>query len=82
MRKLSSLVAEAIGLPDKQKRELINQLRKSLARPRRRTGARRRKNSRRALAEFIAMSGTAHSDYTDVSSNKYRHLGEIYAPKR
>jgi hypothetical protein len=25
------------------------------------------------------MVGTAHSDYTDVSSNKYKHLGEIYA---
>lgn len=36
----------------------------------------------RGLAMFIAMAGTAHSDFTDVSTNKGKHLAEIYAGKR
>jgi hypothetical protein len=30
----------------------------------------------------LALSGTAHSDWTDVSSHKRKHLAEVYAPKR
>jgi hypothetical protein len=26
-----------------------------------------------------ALAGTIHSDYTDVSGDKYKHLAEIYA---
>jgi hypothetical protein len=36
---------------------------------------------RAALARFLARSGTAHSDYTDVSANKNAHLAEITATK-
>ncbi len=32
-----------------------------------------------ALDSFIELAGTAHTDYTDVSSDKYKHLAEIYA---
>ena len=30
-------------------------------------------------AALVALAGSAHSDYTDVSTNKYKHLAEIYA---
>ena len=32
-----------------------------------------------AMESFLKLMGSAHSDYTDVSTNKYKHLGEIYA---
>jgi hypothetical protein len=32
-----------------------------------------------ALDAFLALAGTVETKYTDVSSNKYRHLADIYA---
>jgi hypothetical protein len=32
-------------------------------------------------ADLLSLSGIAHSDYTDVSTNKKKHLAEIYATK-
>jgi hypothetical protein len=32
-------------------------------------------------AMSLALAGTAHSNYTDVSTDKYRHLAEIYADR-
>jgi hypothetical protein len=30
-------------------------------------------------ARLLALGGTMHSDHTDVSGDKYKHLAEIYA---
>ena len=35
-----------------------------------------------AMQRWLALAGTGHSDYTDVSADKYRHLAEVYADKR
>jgi hypothetical protein len=32
-------------------------------------------------ARSLALAGTAHSDFTDVSADKYRHLAEAYTDK-
>ena len=32
-------------------------------------------------ARSLAASGTGHTDFPDVSSNKQKHLGDVYAPK-
>lgn len=32
-------------------------------------------------AQSLALAGTAHSDFTDVSADKYRHLAEAYTDK-
>ena len=32
-----------------------------------------------ALDAFLALAGTAETDYTDGSSDKYKHLADIYA---
>jgi len=32
-----------------------------------------------ALDAFLALAGTAEADYSDVSSDKYKYLAEIYA---
>jgi hypothetical protein len=34
-----------------------------------------------ALDELIALSGAFHSDDTDVSSDKYKHLADTYSAK-
>ncbi|MCG8555634.1 MAG: hypothetical protein MJD61_10165 [Proteobacteria bacterium] len=36
---------------------------------------------RAAMQGWLEMAGTGHSEHTDVSENKYRHLAEAYATK-
>jgi len=36
----------------------------------------------RSYAHTLALSGTAHSDWSDVSSQKGKHLAEVYATSR
>jgi len=36
---------------------------------------------RAAIRRWLARAGTGHAHVVDVSSNKNRHLGEIYATK-
>jgi len=35
----------------------------------------------RSYTRTLALSGTAHSDWTDVSSQKGKHLAEVYATR-
>ena len=57
---------------------------KRTQRPKKHTAARARTDPQRniGLEKFIAMAGTAHSDYTDVSTDKYKHLADAYADAR
>lgn len=34
------------------------------------------------MKDWLAMAGIGHSDFTDVSTDKYKHLGDVYADKR
>ena len=36
----------------------------------------------RSYTRTLALSGTAQSDWSDVSSNKGKHLAEVYATRR
>ncbi len=36
----------------------------------------------RSYARTLALFGTAHSDWSDVSSQKGKHLAEVYATRR
>jgi len=36
----------------------------------------------RSFARLLALSGIGHSDWSDVSSHKGKHLAEVYAPRR
>jgi len=36
----------------------------------------------RSFARMLALSGIGHSDWSDVSSHKGKHLAEVYAPRR
>ena len=37
-----------------------------------------KRDDRRGIQIFLSMGGTAHSDYRDVSLDKYKHLSEGY----
>ena len=37
---------------------------------------------RAAMAHLLSLAGTALADVSDVSSDKYEHLAEIYADER
>lgn len=34
-----------------------------------------------AMRKWLALAGTGHSDFTDVSANKYEHLSHAYSSK-
>ncbi|HVO22080.1 MAG TPA: hypothetical protein VMW56_00465 [Candidatus Margulisiibacteriota bacterium] len=86
MEKLERIIEQVRRLPVKDRRRLIVVLNRSLGnggktkKPARKSVSKISPTGRRqaALDAFLAMAGTAHSDYTDVSTDKYRHLAEIY----
>jgi len=80
MPTVEELLEQAKHLPPKDRRRLIAELEDSIADQAEAPGEAPRRS--RGLAMFIAMAGTAHSDFTDVSTNKGKHLAEIYAGKR
>ena len=85
MSAVDDILKRAKQLPAKEKRRIVRQLQADLAppKPKRRVASpRRRTATNKGLAMFVAMSGTGHSDYTDVASNKGKHLADVYAPKR
>ena len=75
MRSVHDLAAQATQLSAQERRQLIEELERDLepaqAPP---EGPRRA-----AMDEWLARAGTRRADYTDVSTDKYRHLGEVYA---
>ena len=88
MGRLERIIDEARRLPLRDRRRLIAVLNESLAdggktrKPAAKSPRVSTKDRRRgALDAFLALAGTAHSDYTDVSTDKYKHLAEIYYDK-
>lgn len=76
---LDLLLAQAKRLSEDDLFELLRRLEDFMVLPKRRLGAGR---ARRPYALTLAAAGTFHSDYTDVSRDKYKHLGEAYATRR
>jgi hypothetical protein len=78
MRTVDEILEQAKRLSPRERRRLIDELEEGLP-------AEETEEAEpawlAAMDAFFAMGGTAHSDYTDVSSDKYRHLAEIYADK-
>ncbi len=78
MRTLDEILEQAKRLPPRERRLLIDELEESLPAE----GTEEAEPAwLAAMDAFLALGGTAHSDYTDVSSDKYKHLAEIYADK-
>jgi len=75
MRSVRDLADQAKQLSIEERRQLIEELVRDLA-----PAQPPSENARQAgLDEWLALAGSAHSDYTDVSTDKYQHLAEIYA---
>jgi len=83
MEKLERIIEQVRRLPVKDRRRLIVVLNRSLGNGKKTAEAARRAK-KRPLGEgpyalSLALAGTARSDYCDVSSDKYKHLADIYA---
>ncbi len=79
MQTLEDILEEARRLPPDERRRLLEKLQQE---EEERESEPSEQARFAALDKLLALSGTAHSDYTDVSSNKYKHLAEVYATKR
>jgi hypothetical protein len=71
------IIEQAKRLPVRDRRRVVTALEASLARPA--ALANRSKRGDRSYRALLALAGTAHSDTTDVSGNKYAHLAAAYA---
>ncbi|MBI2893249.1 MAG: hypothetical protein HYY06_06820 [Deltaproteobacteria bacterium] len=74
MRTVDEILEQAKRLSPREQRRLIDELEESLpveeteeAEP----------AWLAAMERWLALAGTGHSDYTDVSSDKYKHLAEL-----
>ena len=86
MHKVERIIEQARRLPARDRQKLIAALTGSRSNGKRASKATKRRAASMtdrlaALDGFLALAGTAHSDYTDVSSDKYKHLAAIYADK-
>jgi hypothetical protein len=71
---VTQLIRRVARLPRRDRRRLMEALSGTLRKP---NGFHRR--AEKGMRAFLAMAGSGHSDFTDVSTNKYRHLGFIKA---
>ena len=76
MRRAEEIFEQAKSLPDDERRRLIERLQESLKAKDPSSGQRLE-----AMKRWLAMAGTGHTDHTDVSTDKYKHLADIYADK-
>jgi len=84
MDKVERIIEQARRLPRQDRCRVIAALTKSGPNGKRALKSRKRSaagTTRRlaALDAFLALAGTAHSDHTDVSSDKHEHLAAICA---
>ena len=79
MRKVDELLEQARRLSASERRRLVEALEdeSSLG-----DGGSTDPSWLAAMEQWLALAGTAHSEHTDVSSDKYRHLGAIYPDER
>lgn len=75
MTKLERLIEEARELPTADRLRLIEEVERSVD-----AEAHTSPLASRDYEPLLALAGTAVSEFQDVSTDKYRHLGEAYAP--
>jgi len=78
MSAVEKLLEQARRLSPRERRRLVARLERSLLREP--TGARRR-SPEGPYARSLALAGTVRTSFRDVSSNKYRHVGEAAAAR-
>jgi hypothetical protein len=77
MHGVHEIVEEAKLLPVPERRRLLHAIEDSLAKDEEQEAVSVPPGGR--YARLLALAGTMHSDHTDVSADKYKHLAEIYA---
>jgi len=76
MRTIDKILRQARELSPEERRELVDTLEEGMAdEPASGSEAARQA----ALGRWLALAGTGHSDFTDVSSDKYKHLAAVYS---
>ena len=78
MRTAKKIIDEIERLPAKERRHVLRHLERSLLVPQTKTRTKLRPLRKGPYAALLDVAGTAHSDESDVSTDKYRHLGVVY----
>jgi len=76
MRNVDNVLKRASRLSPEERRELVDSLEEGLADEQ---AASPETTHRFALERWLSLSGAGQSDFADVSSDKYKHLGAVYA---
>jgi hypothetical protein len=79
MNAVEKLLERARGLPPRERRQLVARLESSLSRER---GSARKRPLNGPYARSLTLAGTVHTFFRDVSSHKYRHVGDAVAARR
>ena len=79
MSAIEKLLEQARRLSPRDRRQLVTRLERSLLRE---SAGARRSSAEAPYARSLALAGTVHTSFRDVSSNKYRHVGEAAAARR
>jgi hypothetical protein len=78
MNAVEKLLERARRLPPRERRQLVARLERSLPRERRSATKRSLKGP---YARSLALAGTVHTSFRDVSSNQYRRVGAAVAAR-
>jgi hypothetical protein len=76
---IEELLEYAKGLPPNERRKLAERL---LADIDEQDEAKPVDERLKALDRFLELAGTGHSDFADVSADKYQHLAAVYADEK
>ena len=79
MHTVHEIVEEAKRLPVPERRRLVHEIESSLEKEQRQPATVEPPGPRYALT--LALAVTLHAEFTDVASDKYKHLAQIYADK-
>lgn len=79
MRTVDEILKRARELPPEERRQLLDSLEEGLADEQ--AGG---PEATRVIAFecWLSLAGTGHSDFNDVSSDKYKHLAAAYADEK
>lgn len=76
MLTVDEILEAARRLPESERRRLIQALQdKAREVP-------LEQQRREAMSKWLALAGAFHSDFTDVSTEKYKHLADVYFDER
>lgn len=75
MSSIERIIREARNLSAEERQRLLEELARSLV-----DGpAGETPSNGQGLDLFLKLAGTAHSEQSDVSGDKYKHLGDVYS---